>query len=232
MEGERSFTRRSTNTTNNPTSRATTTQTTTRADCANQPMSSPIHLRKPRVSSFGGEGSSVRTHFRVRTDFSGARLGSAFTLSMACLISSRVGACAATTIGSPASSNASVRTLSLERTTQFLLDVPRFELRATVQIHCKARSHVERLEKQNGDHVGAGDRELDGAEVCVRERAGGSRCEPEYQRAQRHHQYGFSHTERRGHQSGRSGATASNLAHALARGQKPKSLELIHRLRK
>src|ERR1700733_4950725 len=157
MEGERSFSRRNTKTTNSPTSSATVTQTTTRADCANQPMRFSSHCAKPRGSSGGGSESDVCTHFNVRMVFSGARLGSAFTASTACLMSLRVGACATAVSGTAAINSAARSALSLERTTQFLLDIPRFQLRAPVQIHRKACSHIERLEEQHDERIGAGD---------------------------------------------------------------------------
>src|SRR5262245_2208606 len=47
-----------------------------------------------------------------------------------------------------------------ERTTELLLDIPRFELGAAVEVHAKARRHVERLEEPHRDDVDDGGGEL------------------------------------------------------------------------
>jgi len=83
---------------------------------------------------------------------SGARLGSALTFSSARFTSARSGGggpAAQSGVAVANSSSAAVRTLSLEGTPQFLLNVPRFQLRAPVQIHRKSSSHVEWFEKED-----------------------------------------------------------------------------------
>src|SRR4051812_30138394 len=231
IDGERSLMRRSTNTTRRPVSNATVTQTSTRADCANQPIRSSSHWNEPRGSM--GSESELCAHFRDRMVFSGARLGSAFTASMALVISARVGArpTGAAWMDSPVSSNASATALSLERTAQFLLDVPRFQLRATVQIHGKARGHIERLEEQHNQRKSARYGESQVGECTGRKWLALARREPEYQRHQRYCQNGLGHTERGGHQSGWRRSAPSYLHHALAGSEQAQALELIHGLR-
>src|SRR5947207_633618 len=127
---------------------------------------------------------------------SGARLGSALTVSSARAISSAVGGCAraaadpAHTNAASPSANARAPTHARfacvsvrESTPEFLLNVPPFQFRAAIEIHREACRHVKGLEKKHADRVRTSDQEPKRTRHETNDvRRLTCRCEPEHQR--------------------------------------------------
>src|SRR5262245_24055885 len=223
---------------------------TTRADRSsheNRPTIQASHPGKP--DRFFSSEAFHRSVLIVR---SVARFGSALTASSALMISASSGAardtrnwdgCRAATLATDTprvrrttTGTARITSSTPERTPELLLDVPRFELGASREIHREAGGHIERLEKQHRGRVGAGHDQgklfqaLSGNHLHdVGDLPLGRK--PEQQRRERYQEGGLAREERLSHQKRGTGAAPPDLPHACTCSEERASFELIHRLR-
>src|SRR6185503_12588307 len=231
-----------------PIATAASPQTSNRPEAATH-SNSPRNHRAMALTHFHHPGSSLTGsrsfHLSMLTVRTFARFGSSATFSRAFSTSDRVGAspagtngasgCAATVSGARATSAASA-ILGAKRTPQLLLHVPGLELGAPVQVHRKARGHVERLEKRDHKGVRDGHRSLEELARRVEqhlEQVSGGFCwrEPHEQRQHREAEARFGRRERHRHEQRSAALAAAHLLDAPPNLAERQTLELIDRLR-
>src|SRR5688572_27260195 len=237
---EREANRRTRKTTITPTRAAISSQNNICEVCAIQENSSPNHLsQRGKLEGLRGFASSLESQTRRVTVLLLARFGSALTASTARSTCSRLGASPAGNAGVVAASNrisARPGKSGRKRTAKFLLDVPGLELGAAIEVHAKARRHVERFDEQHGHQVTRRGIELQrGARVALEDACEGivlaGRREPVHQRKQPDRDRGFGGRECTGHHEGGATAAAAQLRDAAAELPERMALELVDRLR-